>query len=89
MKKSCRMFSHPLKQISGACQALKPALLFLFSLAWSSRMRLPVILSVSFMALDMRMRVEINVRNDSDDDDDENGEENEESVDDNYIISLN
>lgn len=35
--------------------------MFLFSLAWRSRLRIPIILTVGFMALDIRMRLEINV----------------------------
>lgn len=35
--------------------------MFLLKLAWQSRYRLPLILTVGFMALDIRMQLEINI----------------------------
>lgn len=37
------------------------ALLFLIKLAWESRYRIPMIITLGFMALDIRMQLEINV----------------------------
>lgn len=39
----------------------KSLLLFLFHLAWKSRIRLPVLIAVGFMVLDLRMQLEINI----------------------------
>lgn len=39
----------------------KSLLLFLFHLAWKSRIRLPVLIAVGFMILDIRMHLEINI----------------------------
>lgn len=36
-------------------------LLFLLKLAWESRYRIPLIITVGFMALDIRMQFEINI----------------------------
>ncbi|KFM80496.1 hypothetical protein X975_04953, partial [Stegodyphus mimosarum] len=41
-------------------KALSRLLTFFFSLAWESRIRLPVLLTVCFMVLDVRMQLEIN-----------------------------
>lgn len=40
---------------------VKSLLLFLFHLAWKSRIRLPVLIAVGFMVLDLRMQLEINI----------------------------
>ncbi|GBM07270.1 hypothetical protein AVEN_187835-1 [Araneus ventricosus] len=42
-------------------KSLSNILSFFFRLAWESRIRLPVILTVWFMVLDVRMQLEINV----------------------------
>lgn len=39
----------------------KSLLVFLFHLAWKSRIRLPVLIAVGFMILDIRMHLEINI----------------------------
>uniref|UniRef100_A0A1B6D4B4 Uncharacterized protein n=1 Tax=Clastoptera arizonana TaxID=38151 RepID=A0A1B6D4B4_9HEMI len=39
----------------------KSALMFLFNLAWESRIRLPFLIAVGFMVLDIRMQLEFNV----------------------------
>lgn len=39
----------------------KTGLLFLLNLAWESRIRLPFLIAVGFMVLDMRMQLEINI----------------------------
>lgn len=36
--------------------------LFLFKLAWESRYRIPLIITIGFMALDIRMQFEINIQ---------------------------
>ncbi|XP_044740411.1 uncharacterized protein LOC123301641 [Chrysoperla carnea] len=41
--------------------ALHDGLLFLLKLAWESRFRLPILLTVLFMALDLRVQVDINI----------------------------
>lgn len=38
------------------------ALLFLLKLAWDSRIRLPVLIVVGFLVLDIRMQLEINIQ---------------------------
>lgn len=40
---------------------LTRSLVFFFNLAWESRLRLPLIITISFMVLDVRMQLEINV----------------------------
>ncbi|GLV34556.1 uncharacterized protein CBL_09036 [Carabus blaptoides fortunei] len=40
---------------------LQEGLLFLMNLAWESRLRLPLLLTCAFMALNVRMQLEINV----------------------------
>ncbi|GFY43694.1 uncharacterized protein TNIN_402641 [Trichonephila inaurata madagascariensis] len=42
-------------------KSLSHVLKFFFHLAWESRVRLPVLLTVWFMVLDVRMQLEINV----------------------------
>lgn len=37
------------------------ALIFLLKLAWDSRVRLPLLITVGFMILDIRMQLDINV----------------------------
>uniref|UniRef100_A0A1B6LQ39 Uncharacterized protein n=1 Tax=Graphocephala atropunctata TaxID=36148 RepID=A0A1B6LQ39_9HEMI len=39
----------------------RTGLLFLFHLAWKSRVRLPVLIAIGFMVLDIRMHLEINI----------------------------
>lgn len=39
----------------------KTGLLFLLNLAWESRIRLPFLIAIGFMVLDMRMQLEINI----------------------------
>lgn len=39
----------------------RTGLLFLFHLAWKSRVRLPVLIAIGFMVLDIRMQFEINI----------------------------
>lgn len=39
----------------------KSGLLFLLNLAWESRVRLPFLIAIGFMVLDMRMQLEINI----------------------------
>uniref|UniRef100_A0A1B6EKC8 Uncharacterized protein n=1 Tax=Cuerna arida TaxID=1464854 RepID=A0A1B6EKC8_9HEMI len=39
----------------------KTGLMFLFHLAWKSRVRLPVLIAIGFMVLDIRMQLEINI----------------------------
>ncbi|UYV66229.1 hypothetical protein LAZ67_4000912 [Cordylochernes scorpioides] len=41
--------------------ALSEVLIFLFSLAWESKVRLPFLLVLSFLVLDIRMQLDINV----------------------------
>ncbi|XP_037093925.1 uncharacterized protein LOC119113794 [Pollicipes pollicipes] len=49
----------------GSATALEPGvkstLLFLWHLAWKCRMRLPVLLTVTLLVMDARMRIEINM----------------------------
>ena len=52
----------------GGTKGLPPTLAFLFRLAWSSRIRLPVIIAVAFMVTNMHLRLEINVNIDVQDD---------------------
>ncbi|XP_054283748.1 uncharacterized protein LOC129001792 [Macrosteles quadrilineatus] len=40
--------------------ALKSCMLFLFHLAWKSRIKLPILIAIGFMVLDIRMQLEIN-----------------------------
>ena len=42
-------------------EPLQKIILFFFRLAWQSRLRLPYLLSVVLMALDIRVRVELHV----------------------------
>lgn len=39
----------------------KSGLIFLFHLAWKSRVRLPVLIAIGFMVLDIRLQVDINI----------------------------
>lgn len=39
----------------------RTGLIFLFHLAWKSRVRLPVLIAIGFMVLDIRMQFEINI----------------------------
>lgn len=38
------------------------ALMFLIKLAWDSRIRLPLLIVVGFLAFDIRMQLEINIQ---------------------------
>lgn len=40
---------------------IQHGLMFLLKLAWESRFRLPILLTVLFMALDLRIQVDINI----------------------------
>ncbi|XP_043199981.1 uncharacterized protein LOC122369360 [Amphibalanus amphitrite] len=55
----------PLFGALGAATALQPGvkstLLFLWHLAWRCRVRLPVLLTVTLLVMDARMRIEINM----------------------------
>ncbi|XP_063240621.1 uncharacterized protein LOC134541264 [Bacillus rossius redtenbacheri] len=51
----------PVSRALGVNGPLQQCLLFLLKLAWSSRFRLPVLITVGFMILDIRMQLEINV----------------------------
>ncbi|KAJ8896693.1 hypothetical protein PR048_002038 [Dryococelus australis] len=51
----------PLSRILGLDGPFQQCLSFLLKLAWSSRFRLPVLITVGFMILDIRMQLEINV----------------------------
>lgn len=41
---------------------MEQPLLFLIKLAWACRYRLPILITVGFMALDIRMQLEIHVQ---------------------------
>lgn len=41
---------------------MEEPLLFLIKLAWACRYRLPILITVGFMALDIRMQLEIHVQ---------------------------
>lgn len=42
-------------------KVLQDGLIFLMNLAWESRVRLPLLMTVAFMALNIRMQLEINI----------------------------
>ncbi|GFT35012.1 uncharacterized protein NPIL_524011 [Nephila pilipes] len=50
-----------IQMMMNVMKSLSHALRFFFQLAWESRVRLPVLLTVWFMVLDVRMQLEINV----------------------------
>jgi hypothetical protein len=84
----------PISSVLGLGGAFQKGLVFLLNLAWKSRFRLPVLITVGFMVLDVRMQLEINldlevahVHNqdeddgddvEDDDDNDDDGDEEEE-----------
>lgn len=53
-------FSHESSQIK-LFQTMDKTLLFLINLAWESRYKLPLLITVGFMVLDIRMQLEITV----------------------------
>lgn len=63
----------PVNMLTGS--TFHKGLLFLFQLAWDCRFRLPLLITIGFMVLDVRMQLEINVdveqRNVQGDDSDE------------------
>jgi hypothetical protein len=76
----------PVSSVLGLGGAFQKGLVFLLNLAWNSRYRLPVLITVGFMVLDVRMQLEINVdievRHVHVQDDDDGEEEDEEEDDD-------
>jgi hypothetical protein len=80
----------PFSSVLGLGGAFQKGLVFLLNLAWKSRFRLPVLITVGFMVLDVRMQLEIHLdlevahvhNQDEDDYDDEEEEEEEEEEDD-------
>lgn len=82
----------PVSSVLGLGGAFQKGLVFLLNLAWKSRFRLPVLITVGFMVLDVRMQLEINldlevahVHNQDDGDDDEevdDGDDDDEDDDD-------
>lgn len=71
----------PISSVLGLGGAFQEGLVFLLNLAWKSRFRLPVLITVGFMVLDVRMQLEINldlevahVHNQDDDGDDDEEE---------------
>lgn len=83
--------SSPFSSLLGFGEDFQKSLVFLIKLAWDSRFRLPVIITVGFMVLDVRMQLEINVdveirnvNNDSDvdtEEEEESSEDTDESTD--------
>lgn len=49
-------------RLSSTVIYMDKALLFLIKLAWNSRIRLPVLIAVGFVAFDIRMQLEINIQ---------------------------
>ena len=47
--------------VLGGSRGLPPTLAFLFKLAWASRVRLPLLITLGFMITNTHMRLEINV----------------------------
>ncbi|KAJ9577620.1 hypothetical protein L9F63_005807 [Diploptera punctata] len=90
----------PVSSILGLGGAFQKGLVFLLNLAWNSRFRLPVLITVGFMVLDVRMQLEINVDievrhvhvaegdNDDDDDDDDDDDEDDDDDDDDEELDL-
>jgi hypothetical protein len=83
----------PISSVLGLGGAFQKGLVFLLNLAWKSRFRLPVLITVGFMVLDVRMQLEINLdlevahvhnqeEDGGDDDDDEEEEEDDDGDDD-------
>lgn len=76
----------PVSSALGLGGAFQKGLVFLLKLAWNSRFRLPVLITVGFMVLDVRMQLEINVGievrhvhvQDEDEDDEEEEDEEDE-----------
>jgi hypothetical protein len=88
----------PVSSVLGLGGAFQKGLVFLLNLAWNSRFRLPVLITVGFMVLDVRMQLEINVdievrhvhiqddddgEEDDDDDDDDYGDDDDDDEDSN------
>lgn len=77
----------PVSSVLGLGGAFQKGLVFLLKLAWNSRFRLPVLITVGFMVLDVRMQLEVNVDIEvrhihiQDDDDGEEGEDDDEEDD--------
>jgi hypothetical protein len=78
----------PISSVLGLGGAFQKGLVFLLNLAWKSRFRLPVLITVGFMVLDVRMQLEINLDlevarvHDQDEDDGDDDEEEEDDRDD-------
>jgi hypothetical protein len=80
----------PISSVLGLGGAFQKGLVFLLNLAWKSRFRLPVLITVGFMVLDVRMQLEINLDlevahvqdQDEDDGDDDEEEEDDDRDDD-------
>lgn len=51
----------PTASMSGD-DAFSQSLIFLLKLAWESRYRIPLIITVSLMALDVRMQLDVNIQ---------------------------
>jgi len=77
--------------VLGLGGAFQKGLVFLLNLAWNSRFRLPVLITVGFMVLDVRMQLEINVdievrhvhiQGEDDDDDEEEDDDDDDDDDD-------
>jgi hypothetical protein len=78
-----------ISSVLGLGGSFQKGLLFLLNLAWKSRFRLPVLITVGFMVLDVRMQLEINldlevahVHNQDEDDGDDEEEEDDDGDDD-------
>lgn len=79
----------PISSVLGLGGAFQKGLVFLLKLAWNSRFRLPVLITVGFMVLDVRMQLEINldlevahVHNQDEDEVDDDEEEDDDRDDD-------
>jgi hypothetical protein len=81
-----------ISSVLGLGGAFQKGLVFLLNLAWKSRFRLPLLITVGFMVLDVRMKLEINLdlevahvhNQDEDDGDDDEGEDDDGDDDDSY-----
>jgi hypothetical protein len=86
----------PVSSVLGLGGAFQKGLVFLLNLAWKSRFRLPVLVTVGFMVLDLRMELEINLGVDvgrvhiqdegggDDDDEEEEDDDGDDEDDDDY-----
>ena len=87
------MGSVEISPVLGLGGAFQKGLVFLLNLAWNSRFRLPVLITVGFMVLDVRMQLEINVdievrhmpALDDDDEEEEEEEDDDDDDDDDYV----